>query len=594
VGINIGEGAAFWVLEDLELALLSDRRCHGRVLGGASTSDAMHPTAPDPRGEGVTRTLRLALEDAGIALAEVDCINAHGTGTEANDAAESRGIQRLLGGQAPVPVVSLKSFFGHAMGVTGILEATANILAMNEGFIPPTLNFSEPRPGCTLDYVPNKPRQSPYRVFLSANYAFGGNNAAIAVSKSDYAAKAPATGRRRVVVTGAGVISPLGLSARDLVAALRERRVGIGPVDRLGLKGIGSGRAGMVQPLRAADVDRRLDFANMNGITRYAVSASFLALREAGIRVGPRNAEGVGVAIGLCNGTPESAYMNSVFSGPKCEASVASFPQVAPSSVTGFVAEALCCKGPNITLAPGPHAGIQSVAYGFRALAGGRASVMLAGAADEVYDQMFWNYDYMKYLWPDADAASYRLRSDDAVRKVVGEGAAVFTMEPLDEARARGAVPLAEVLGYATTMDGDAFEAPCLSPSGLHECCLRALERASLAAGDIDLVVWAPQGNAQDDKTIAALRLLFGEDMGAVPVVTTTFNTGYIESASILVTLAAALTAIRQDGGLWPQMTGAQWLDSRAPAGPIRNIIALGSSDIGTNSALVLRAGDPA
>ena len=247
-----------------------------------------------------------------------------------------------------------------------------------------------------------------------------------------------------------------------------------------------------------------------------------------------------------------------------------------------------------MTLAPGAHAGLQSVAYAYRTLAGGKAGVMLAGAADEVYDQMFWNYDYMKYLWPDSDADAYRLRSDDAVRKVVGEGAAVLAMESLDDAVARGSRPLAEILGYAATMDADEFELPCLSPNSLRDCCRQALERATIGAADIDLVAWAPQGNAQDDKMLAALGELLGAGMGGIPLVTTTFNTGYSESASILVSLVARLATLRQDGGLWPQITGAAWLDGRQPVRPVRNILALGSTDVGMNHALVLRAGEPA
>jgi 3-oxoacyl-[acyl-carrier-protein] synthase II len=593
-GINIGEGAAFWVLEDMAQALLSDRPILGRLLGSAITSDAHHPTAPDPRGEGVSRTLRKVMEDSGLDLAELGCINAHGTGTEANDVAETKGLLRVFGNRPPVPVVSLKSFFGHAMGVTGLLEATANLLAMNDGFIPPTLNFSGPRPGCTLDYVPNQPRPSTYRAFLSANYAFGGNNAAVALARADFPAKPPATRRRPVVVTGLGAITPVGLSVQSLLAALRERRRGIGPVERLGLGKLDSGRAGLVPEYRAADVDRRLNFAGMNGITRYAVTAASQALAQAGIRVTPRNADAVGIAVGLCNGTPESPYMNSVFAKPVIEASVTAFPQVAPSSVAGFVAEALCCKGVNITLAPGPHAGLQSLAYAWRTVAGGKADVMLATAADEVYDQMFWNYDYMKYLWPDADAEAFRLRADDAVRKVVGEGAAVLALEPLDAARARGARPLAEILGYAGSMDADAFEGPCLASAGLQDACRLALERAGVGPGEVDLVVWAPQGNAQDDKMLEALRGVLGPDIGGLPLVTTTFNTGYSESASILVSLAACLAALQgAEGGLWPQLTGAEWIDRRTATRPIRNLLALGSTDIGLNQALVLRAGEP-
>ena len=88
------------------------------------------------------------------------------------------------------------------MGSAGILEATCNLLAMNSGFIPPTINFSEPRPGCTLDYVPNKARQKEYHTFISANYAFGGNNAAAVIAKWDYVTKPPKKNEKRVVITG--------------------------------------------------------------------------------------------------------------------------------------------------------------------------------------------------------------------------------------------------------------------------------------------------------------------------------------------------------------------------------------------------------
>ncbi|MCP4628589.1 MAG: radical SAM protein, partial [bacterium] len=138
VGLNIGEAACFWVVEEMEKAILRHAHCYAKIAGHATSSDAYHPTAPDPRGAGAFRTLRNALQDAEVEVSEIGCINAHGTGTEANDRAESKGITRLIDGTS-VPVVSLKSFFGHCMGSTGILEMTCNILAMNAGFIPPTL-----------------------------------------------------------------------------------------------------------------------------------------------------------------------------------------------------------------------------------------------------------------------------------------------------------------------------------------------------------------------------------------------------------------------------------------------------------------------
>ncbi len=155
--------------------------------------------------------------DSGIPVEHLGCINAHGTGTEANDRAETKGISKFIGDE-PVPVVGTKSFFGHCMGTTGILEATCNLLAMNAGFLPPTINFSEPRPGCTLDYVPKYPREINYNTFLSANYAFGGNNAAVVITKWDYPVPVQKNSNERVVVTGAGAVSSLGLTIENNLA----------------------------------------------------------------------------------------------------------------------------------------------------------------------------------------------------------------------------------------------------------------------------------------------------------------------------------------------------------------------------------------
>ena len=258
VGLNIGEAACFWVVEELEQALLRHAHCKGKLAGHATSCDAYHATAPDPRGDGVYRTLTAALADTGLPIDRLGCINAHGTGTEANDRAESRGIARFFG-STPVPVTSTKSFFGHCMGTAGILEATCNLLAMNNGFIPPTLNFTSPRPGCTLDYVPNTARRSDYQAFISANYAFGGNNAAAVITRWDTPLPPRKDADERVMITGAGAVSALGTTVVDHWESLQRRRVGIGTIDRFDLTNVASRRAGLVPAFRPADIDRRLD-----------------------------------------------------------------------------------------------------------------------------------------------------------------------------------------------------------------------------------------------------------------------------------------------------------------------------------------------
>ena len=588
-GLNIGEAACFWVVEDLEKALLRAARCRGRIVGHATTSDAYHPTTPDPRGQGVTRTLANALADSGLTLAQIGCINAHGSGTEANDKAETKGIAKFLGAQL-LPVVSTKSYFGHCMGVTGILEATSQLLAMNENFIPPTLNFSEPRPGCTLDYVPNTLREQQYDAFLSANYAFGGNNAAVTIAKWDAVVPPRRHAAGRVVVTGLGAVTSLGLGVPATLAQLRRGAVGLSPVANFPLTGQTSRLAGQVADFSAAQVDRRLDFSGLNPISKFAVAAGRLALEHAGLKINAANGDDAGVVMGVCNGPSEMGHLDSVFSSSNYAANIPSFSNITSNSTAGWVSLLLYLKGVNASLSAGPHAGLQSLAYAFDALAEKRARVILAGAADEVYGQTFYNYDGIGFLYAGAEEQDYRLRLKADKRKVLGEGAAMLVLENAEAAAARGAPVLAEVLGYGMSMDAEGFLAANLGTAGLRHAVQLALSRAGVAAEKIGLLVWAPQGNRQDEKVLKVGAEIFGDRFAQLPLAGTTFNTGFIESASILVGLAAALAA--GDGAeLWPQRTGLPELDERRLTAAPEYLLALASTDVGYNFAAVFRRG---
>jgi 3-oxoacyl-[acyl-carrier-protein] synthase II len=589
-GMNVGEGACFWVVEDMEKALLRHARCHGRLVGHATSSDAYHPTTPDPRGQGVQRTLRQALEDSGLTLADIGVINGHGSGTEANDKAESRGVAAFCDGLA-IPLVSTKSFFGHCMGVTGVLEATAQLLAMNAGFIPPTLNFSAPRPGCALDYVPNESRPKDYSAFLSANFAFGGNNAAVVVSKWD----APVPPRRivneRVVITGVGTATALGLGIHRTLEQLRQNAVGIAPVTGFPLRGQQARCVGQVAPFKSADVDRRIDFASLNDISRFAVAAGRLALEHARMKISPGHAEEIGVVLGACNGPSEMGHMDSVFTSDTFQGNVTNFSNIVANSTAGWVSNALYLKGVNATLSAGPHAGLQSLAYAFDALAENRSRAILAGAADEVYAQTFYNYDQIGFLCAGAEESDYRLRLDNYRCKVLGDGAAMLVMETASSAVNRGAPILAEVLGYGMGTDAEGFVAPNLGTGGLRHAVDLALQRAGVTPEQIGLLVWAPQGNGQDRKVLKVCEEVFGAAFARLPLVTTTFNTGYIEAASILVSLAATLAALENGTELWPQRTGLAELDGRVLSTPPEYLLALGGTDFGYNFAVVLRRG---
>jgi 3-oxoacyl-[acyl-carrier-protein] synthase II len=186
-GFVMGEGAGVLVLEEYEAAVARGARILGEVAGYGSTSDAHHLTAPEPTGRPAAQAITLALQDAGLAPSAVDYVNAHGTSTELNDAAETAALKLALGEHAyRIPVSSTKSATGHLLGAAGAIEAVATVQALNDRLIPPTLNYEVPEEGLDLDYVPGAARELVLRnggapVAISNSFAFGGHNVSLVI-----------------------------------------------------------------------------------------------------------------------------------------------------------------------------------------------------------------------------------------------------------------------------------------------------------------------------------------------------------------------------------------------------------------------------
>ena len=185
-GTIFGEGGAILLLETLESAQARGAIIYARVLGHAVNNNAHHLTAPDKDGRGLEIVMQRALKNANIAPAQVDYINAHGTGTQYNDLAETQAIERVLGARAPsVPVSSIKGATSHIMGGAGALEAIATALALQNQMLPPTINYQTPDPQCALDYVPNVARAHAMQIALSNSSGIGGNNASVVLGRFD-------------------------------------------------------------------------------------------------------------------------------------------------------------------------------------------------------------------------------------------------------------------------------------------------------------------------------------------------------------------------------------------------------------------------
>jgi 3-oxoacyl-(acyl-carrier-protein) synthase len=181
-GFVIGEGAGIMVLENLEYALSRDATILAEIVGYGATSDAFHITQPAEDADAAARAIALSL--AGLNHNDIGYINAHGTSTPLNDAAETRAIKKVFGNRAyDIPISSTKSMLGHMLGAAGAVEAIICCKVIAEGIIPPTINLEYPDAECDLDYVPNKAREKTVRLALSNSFGFGGHNSVLAISK---------------------------------------------------------------------------------------------------------------------------------------------------------------------------------------------------------------------------------------------------------------------------------------------------------------------------------------------------------------------------------------------------------------------------
>ncbi|GAA4072601.1 beta-ketoacyl-ACP synthase II [Amphibacillus indicireducens] len=183
-GFVMGEGAGILVLESLDSALARGAHIYAEIAGYGSTADAYHITAPAPDGEGAQRSMKQAINDAGLTPNDIDYINAHGTSTAFNDKFETIAVKTVFGKHAyDLMMSSTKSMTGHLLGAAGGVEAIASIKAIETGIVPPTINYETPDPDCDLDYVPNEARERTVDVALSNSLGFGGHNASLVFKK---------------------------------------------------------------------------------------------------------------------------------------------------------------------------------------------------------------------------------------------------------------------------------------------------------------------------------------------------------------------------------------------------------------------------
>jgi 3-oxoacyl-[acyl-carrier-protein] synthase II len=365
------------------------------------------------------------------------------------------------------------------------VEAIAGIVCAEAGVLPPTANFTEPREGCALDCVPEAGRAWPSpQVFLSNNSAFGGHNASLVLSVSsnlDHGrADLPVSldARQRVptgdesepiFITACGVVSSLGIGIEALVAGVNRGQTGLRTVSIPGLPPLS---AGMVDENGVETFDRRLDLRHMDRSSRWATVAARLAIRESGLSERPSALAKLGLFLNLSAGPSwaESEFLTSFLSNNRQVSQLTAFPYIVPSSVAGNVCRALGLSGHNLTLSAGPGAGLLGLGPAIAALRCGHAEAILCGAVDELSERILTDR-FMAGLSSGNDALP------------PGEGAAVLLLETARHAAARGARPLAEVLGAGYAAGVERSSNP--NPDGLANAVRDALNQAGFDPAEI-------------------------------------------------------------------------------------------------------------
>ncbi|HDR47108.1 MAG TPA: hypothetical protein ENN94_05335 [Geoalkalibacter subterraneus] len=565
-GINLGEGAGVLVIERLDRALARGAVCVAEIMGYGLSGDAHHATSPEQTGEGIRRVLDVALRDAGLSPEAIDYLSAHGTGTDANDIAESRGTAAVFG--RSIPLSSSKSFLGHTLGAGGVIETIVSLLAASRGMLPPTVNFSGLRPGCEdLDYVTGVPRPCRVRHLVCNNYGFGGNNASVVLDRSCQAGSpSPAAARtlsRPVFVVGLGCHSSAGTGMDALEALFKAGTHLLKPADPGAAQGPWTTTA--PRPQFSGELK---PFGRTSPMIKFAIQAVADALDQAPPLDAP---EQTALIMGVVSGAAHSTerFMETCMGNRPELASAHHFPMTTMNACGGQVSIAFKLKGYNTTFCGSPSA----LAYAHSLIADGRQRRALVCGSDELSPLLVDLYRASGCL----RLGSAALPFDGKPGISLAEGAVALVLEHERPAASQGVRIAAAAEAQDARLSGVKSDGAAMA-----RACVAALARAGMQPCDVDVVFAAGVGPGRFPAAEqAALNSVF-QACPMPPVVSGLGSTGYGPSHAPLLNLAVAARALEK--GRLPMVNAG--LDSLCCA------LVAGFDILGGSHAFVLATGE--
>lgn len=440
-GVVLGEGAAFVMLESLEHAQARGAELHAELLGHSFNNDGAHIVNPNPTGEGIARSFRMALRDAGLTIADVDHVNTHGTGTYANDSAETAALIRVFGEDVGrVPVTSIKPMLGHTSGAAGAVELVASILCLKRGFIPPTLHFVEADAGSPLQIVATRQALA-LKTVVSANSGFGGSNAAVVVGQVRTETTPAALPMPEVVVTGVGVVHPEAASLDGLWARLEGP-----PLSGSGLPGR---EMAPFDVFAEAGIPVTKDARRMDVFSQLAVLATARAL--AASNIAPKDLdESLGLVLGSAYACLES---NEKFAAglSKVKVNPVIYQNTVSNAVTGYLCMTLGIRGPVSVLNSGTVAGAAALSYAFELIRSGRCQAVVVVGVEKLTGLTALAVERSQGVHVQGACMPYAAQ-DSGFQ--LADGAVALVLESRASAEARGARVLGKMVGYGSASAG--------------------------------------------------------------------------------------------------------------------------------------------
>lgn len=570
-GITLGEGAGVVILEQHAACKSRGISHRGEIIGYALSSDAFHATSVDETGEGIAAAIQNAIKDAGIEPKDIDYISAHGTGTDSNDVAESLAMERIFGRE--VPVSSAKSIVGHTLGASGVIELIITLLNTEKGFLPPTANFKNVRPGCAhLNYVGSDPCPADVSTFLCNNYGFGGNNSSLVVSRASGRRNGRQPDQEKVYISAFGNYSANALGGNAWLASLDNGVVieendnalhtFVGTVE----KAIGRGAR---NSRRSSPSIRFAVEAVQDAITHFDLASLMQEKRYE-----------TGLVAGLLHGAQNALekYMRSIMKDGLAYASSTQFPLTTLNAAAGEVSIHFGIKGFNTTLC-GP---VGAVKFACDMVSLRRQERIFAFSTDELSPMVLQVCDQLGVLG--------RFESGSPVPGFfLNEGANVLMLESGQAIDRREGRKLAEVVSIATAQDGLGHTLD------LDGRCLERIAKSALADSgtqpeDIDLVIGVGQGTSLFlDAERSVIHRIFADKLPDLTSVA--MHHGYAPSA-IFPQMLSYGAAILNGQDYWKaSITGnALWRPTSKVSGDkVSHILILFSSVTFEHSAIVLR-----